>query len=157
MKEVQIQYSNNPIDEKSVFNVITTEWQNLRDLMFKLKIKEMLDARLLQEFLNSLLEKNLVMKRDCFGKKYWKLYDAEEMKQYIPISKELIIRALSFEWDDLKTILSNLRKINPSYFSFSSPDIFHYSEVEIKVFLKELLKEGKIMENAEGDKWMLQP
>ncbi len=49
------------------------EWQNIQDLIFKMRIKDMLDARLLQVKLKELERKEELIVKAKKGKKFWKL------------------------------------------------------------------------------------
>ncbi|MBD3212333.1 MAG: hypothetical protein GF311_06980 [Candidatus Lokiarchaeota archaeon] len=49
------------------------KWQNIQDLIFKMRIKDMLDARLLQVKLKELERKEKVRVKSNKGKKFWKL------------------------------------------------------------------------------------
>jgi DNA topoisomerase VI B subunit len=49
------------------------KWQNIQDLIFKMRIKDMLDARLLQVKLKELERKEKVVVKSNKGKKFWKL------------------------------------------------------------------------------------
>ncbi|MEJ2251832.1 MAG: hypothetical protein P8Y97_19515 [Candidatus Lokiarchaeota archaeon] len=49
------------------------EWQTIKHLIFKMRIKDMLDARFLQIKLKELTRKELVEVESRKGKKYWKL------------------------------------------------------------------------------------
>jgi len=49
------------------------KWQNIQDLIFKMRIKDMLDARLLQVKLKELERREMVLVKSNKGKKFWKL------------------------------------------------------------------------------------
>jgi len=49
------------------------KWQNIQDLIFKMRIKDMLDARLLQVKLKELERKGELIVKAKKGKKFWKL------------------------------------------------------------------------------------
>ncbi len=49
------------------------EWQNIKSLIFKLEIRDMLDARYLQVKLKELERKKIVLEDTQMGKKHWKL------------------------------------------------------------------------------------
>ena len=49
------------------------KWQNIQDLIFNMRIKDMLDARLLQVKLKELERKGELIVKAKKGKKFWKL------------------------------------------------------------------------------------
>jgi len=56
-----------------ILNVLTDEWQTIKHLIFKLKIKDMMDARYLQLKLKELERKEEVLVDVKMGRKQWKL------------------------------------------------------------------------------------
>jgi hypothetical protein len=52
---------------------LSEEWQPITSLIFKMKIKDMMDARFLQIKLKELERKGLVLVNTKMGKKHWKL------------------------------------------------------------------------------------
>ncbi|MHA1985116.1 MAG: DNA topoisomerase VI subunit B [Promethearchaeota archaeon] len=56
-----------------IIKVLTNEWQTIKHLIFKLKIKDMMDARYLQLKLKELERKGEVLVELKMGRKHWKL------------------------------------------------------------------------------------
>ncbi|MFX1455768.1 MAG: DNA topoisomerase VI subunit B [Promethearchaeota archaeon] len=56
-----------------ILNVLSDEWQTIKHLIFKLKIKDMMDARYLQLKLKELERKGEVLVELKMGRKHWKL------------------------------------------------------------------------------------
>lgn len=56
-----------------IFSVLSKEWQSIKHLIFKLKIKDMMDARYLQLKLKELERKEQVLVEVKMGRKHWKL------------------------------------------------------------------------------------
>ncbi len=56
-----------------IFRVLSGEWQTIKHLIFKLKIKDMMDARYLQLKLKELERKGEILVDLKMGKKHWKL------------------------------------------------------------------------------------
>ena len=56
-----------------ILKVLSNEWQTIKHLIFKLKIKDMMDARYLQLKLKELERKGEVVVEVKMGKKQWKL------------------------------------------------------------------------------------
>ncbi|MEE9377235.1 MAG: hypothetical protein V3V33_04280 [Candidatus Lokiarchaeia archaeon] len=56
-----------------IISVLSSEWQNIKHLIFKLKIKDMMDARYLQLKLKELERKGQVLVEIKMGRKHWKL------------------------------------------------------------------------------------
>jgi len=56
-----------------ILNVLTDEWQTIKHLIFKLKIKDMMDARYLQLKLKELERKGEVLVEAKMGRKQWKI------------------------------------------------------------------------------------
>ncbi|MFW9896028.1 MAG: DNA topoisomerase VI subunit B [Candidatus Thorarchaeota archaeon] len=56
-----------------ILNVLSNEWQTIKHLIFKLKIKDMMDARYLQLKLKELERKGEVLVELKMGRKHWKL------------------------------------------------------------------------------------
>jgi len=52
---------------------LSKEWQSIKHLIFKLKIKDMMDARYLQLKLKELERKEQVLVEVKMGRKHWKL------------------------------------------------------------------------------------
>jgi len=62
------------ITSESILNALSkSEWQTIKHLIFKLKIKDMMDARFLQIKLKDMERKGLVLVDIKTGKKHWKL------------------------------------------------------------------------------------
>jgi hypothetical protein len=61
------------ITTESIIEALTNEWQTIKHLIFKLRIKDMMDARFLQIKLKELERKNKVNVDIKKGKKHWKL------------------------------------------------------------------------------------
>lgn len=56
-----------------IISVLSSEWQTIKHLIFKLKIKDMMDARYLQLKLKELERKEQVQVEVKMGRKHWKL------------------------------------------------------------------------------------
>ncbi|MFX1418347.1 MAG: DNA topoisomerase VI subunit B [Promethearchaeota archaeon] len=61
------------ITTEKILNVLSNEWQTIKHLIFKLKIKDMMDARYLQLKLKELERKGYVLVESKMGKRQWKL------------------------------------------------------------------------------------
>ncbi|MCK4688543.1 MAG: hypothetical protein KAT66_10465, partial [Candidatus Lokiarchaeota archaeon] len=61
------------ITTERIFKVLSGEWQTIKHLIFKLKIKDMMDARYLQLKLKELERKGEILVDLKMGKKHWKL------------------------------------------------------------------------------------
>ncbi|MFX1504279.1 MAG: DNA topoisomerase VI subunit B, partial [Promethearchaeota archaeon] len=61
------------ITTDKIMAVLSNEWQNIKHLIFKLKIKDMMDARYLQLKLKELERKGDVLVELKMGRKHWKL------------------------------------------------------------------------------------
>ncbi|MHA1351014.1 MAG: hypothetical protein ACTSPZ_09305, partial [Promethearchaeota archaeon] len=60
------------ITTKKIIEALSEDWQPITALIFKMKIKDMMDARFLQIKLKELERKGLVMVETKMGKKQWK-------------------------------------------------------------------------------------
>ena len=60
------------ITTKKIIDALSEDWQPITALIFKMKIKDMMDARFLQIKLKELERKGLVMVETKMGKKHWK-------------------------------------------------------------------------------------
>ncbi len=61
------------ITSDKITEALSDEWQPITSLIFKMKIKDMMDARFLQIKLKELERKGLVLAESKMGKKHWKL------------------------------------------------------------------------------------
>ena len=61
------------ITTDKITEALSDEWQPITSLIFKMKIKDMMDARFLQIKLKELERKSLVLAESKMGKKHWKL------------------------------------------------------------------------------------
>ena len=61
------------ITSDKITEALSEEWQPITSLIFKMKIKDMMDARFLQIKLKELERKGLVLVETKMGKKQWKL------------------------------------------------------------------------------------
>ncbi|MHA2287196.1 MAG: hypothetical protein ACXABG_00290, partial [Promethearchaeota archaeon] len=61
------------ITTEKITEALSDEWQPITSLIFKMKIKDMMDARFLQIKLKELERKGLVLAESKTGKKHWKL------------------------------------------------------------------------------------
>ncbi len=61
------------ITTEKILKVLSDEWQTIKHLIFKLKIKDMMDARYLQLKLRELERKDKVLVESKMGKRQWKL------------------------------------------------------------------------------------
>ena len=61
------------ITTEKIIDALSEDWQPITALIFKMKIKDMMDARFLQIKLKELERKGLVMIETKMGKKHWKL------------------------------------------------------------------------------------
>ena len=68
-----VQTSLPVITSDRILSVLSGEWQNITHLIFKLKIKDMMDARYLQNRLKDLVRKNKVEMSVIKSKKHWRL------------------------------------------------------------------------------------
>ncbi|MFX1385901.1 MAG: hypothetical protein ACFE9M_01680 [Promethearchaeota archaeon] len=69
----QIQTTLPIITTEKILNVLSNEWQTIKLLILKLKIKDMMDARYLQLKLKELERKGHVLVETKMGKRQWKL------------------------------------------------------------------------------------
>ncbi|GAH11044.1 unnamed protein product [marine sediment metagenome] len=60
------------ITTEKIIDALSEDWQPITALIFKMKIKDMMDARFLQIKLKELERKGLVMVETKKGKKHWK-------------------------------------------------------------------------------------
>ena len=56
-----------------ILKALSNDWQTIKHLIFKLKIKDMMDARYLQIKLKELERKGEVLVEAKMGRKHWKL------------------------------------------------------------------------------------
>jgi hypothetical protein len=61
------------ITTDKITEALSDEWQPITSLIFKMKIKDMMDARFLQIKLKELERRGLVLAESKMGKKHWKL------------------------------------------------------------------------------------
>ena len=61
------------ITTEKILGALSEDWQNITHLIFKLKIKDMMDARYLQNKLKDLVRKEKILVEIKKGKKHWKL------------------------------------------------------------------------------------
>jgi len=61
------------ITSEKILKVLSDDWQTIKHLIFKLKIKDMMDARYLQVKLKELERKGKVIVESKMGKRQWKL------------------------------------------------------------------------------------
>jgi DNA topoisomerase VI B subunit len=61
------------ITTEKILGALSQDWQNITHLIFKLKIKDMMDARYLQNKLKDLVRKEKILVEIKKGKKHWKL------------------------------------------------------------------------------------
>ena len=61
------------VSTEKISEALSEDWQPITALIFKMKIKDMMDARFLQIKLKELERKGLVMVETKMGKKHWKL------------------------------------------------------------------------------------
>ncbi|MFX0038191.1 MAG: DNA topoisomerase VI subunit B [Promethearchaeota archaeon] len=61
------------ITTEKILDVLSNEWQTIKHLIFKLKIKDMMDARYLQHQLKKLEREDKVLVESKMGKRQWKL------------------------------------------------------------------------------------
>ena len=67
-----VQTSLPVITSDRILTVLTNDWQNITHLIFKLKIKDMMDARYLQNRLKDLVRKKKVEMSVIKSKKHWR-------------------------------------------------------------------------------------
>ena len=65
--------SRSSLTMKNVFDILTTNWQNITTIVFKLQIREMGDARQLQTILQELVKKGEIEEKTIECKKNWRL------------------------------------------------------------------------------------
>jgi uridine kinase len=70
-----VQTSLPVITSDRILSVLTNDWQNITHLIFKLKIKDMMDARYLQNRLKDLVRKKKVEMSVIKSKKHWRKLD----------------------------------------------------------------------------------
>ena len=63
---------------EAVMEALSIDWQPITALIFKMKIKEMMDARFLQIKLKDLIRKNIVLVETKTGKKHYKLKEPND-------------------------------------------------------------------------------
>ena len=81
-----------------IISVMSDEWQDIKHLIFKLRIKNMLDARYLQLKLKELERKGQILVDVKKGKKYWKLKPIQKNYQNeADILSQLDIIELEYE------------------------------------------------------------
>ncbi|MFX1480484.1 MAG: hypothetical protein ACFFCI_20500 [Promethearchaeota archaeon] len=68
-----VQTNLSSLTTDNILKALSDEWQTIKHLIFKLKIKEMLDARYLQLKLKELERKGQVEVEIKTGRKHWKL------------------------------------------------------------------------------------
>ena len=61
------------ITTDGILKALSNDWQTIKHLIFKLKIKDMMDARYLQLKLKELERKGEVLVELKMGRKHWKL------------------------------------------------------------------------------------
>jgi len=100
-----VQNSKLPVwDTKRIISVMSNEWQSIKQLIFKLKIKNMKDARYLQLKLTELERKGLILVEVKNGRKYWKLptYQKGDQSEAEILSKmELIESKYEKQWKNI--------------------------------------------------------
>ena len=67
-----VQTSLPVITSERILSVLTNDWQNITHLIFNLKIKDMMDARYLQNRLKDLVRKNKIEMSVIKSKKHWR-------------------------------------------------------------------------------------
>jgi len=119
-----VQNSKLPIlDTEKIISVISNEWQNIKHIIYKLKIKDMLDARYLQLKLKELERKGQVLVEIKMGRKHWKLptYQKEGQSEAEILSKlENVESAYEKQW---KNIISRGESQNIEFKSSLKYDI----------------------------------
>ncbi|MFX1382977.1 MAG: hypothetical protein ACFFBP_11090 [Promethearchaeota archaeon] len=70
-KSVQTKLPN--MSTENILNSLSHEWQNIKSLIFKMKIKDMYDARYLQLKLKEMVKAKQIIMDVKMGKKHWKL------------------------------------------------------------------------------------
>jgi hypothetical protein len=73
LKPKSVQTTLPLITTDKILQVLSDEWQNIKHLIFKLKIKDMMDARYLQLKLKELERKDKIIVDIKIGRKHWKL------------------------------------------------------------------------------------
>ena len=62
-----------PITTNNIIKILSNNWQDIRDLIFKLRIEDLMDARFLQIKLKELERKEQVAVEIFNNKKHWRL------------------------------------------------------------------------------------
>ncbi|MBY9008201.1 MAG: hypothetical protein KGD63_15785 [Candidatus Lokiarchaeota archaeon] len=62
---------------EAVMDALSNDWQPITSLIFKMQIKEMLDARFLQIRLKELERKELILVETKMGKKHYKINEPD--------------------------------------------------------------------------------
>ena len=63
---------------EALINALSMDWQPITALIFKMQIKEMMDARFLQIKLKDLERKKLILVETKMGKKHYKLNESDD-------------------------------------------------------------------------------
>ena len=74
-------YETQNITTNSILNVLSDEWQTIKHLIFKLKIRDIMDARYLQLKLKDLEREGQVLVEVKMGRKHWKLNPHQKVIQ----------------------------------------------------------------------------
>jgi len=72
-KKESVQLTLPVITTEKILNALSDDWQNIKHLIFKLKIKDTMDARYLQSRLKDLVRKGKVEMQVIKNKKHWRL------------------------------------------------------------------------------------
>jgi len=61
------------VTTENLMDSLSTEWQNIKDLIFKMRLRDMMDARYLQVKLKELERKESIEMKIIMGKSHWRL------------------------------------------------------------------------------------
>ena len=94
-------YETPDITTSRILKVLSGEWQTIKHLIFKLKIRNMMDARYLQLKLNDLERKGQVLVELKMGKKHWKLTPPNQNKAEILFKLNKVQEKYEKQWKNL--------------------------------------------------------
>jgi len=141
-------YETRNITTSSILNVLSNEWQTIKHLIFKLKIRDMMDARYLQTKLKELERKGQVLVEVKMGRKYWKLNPQQKAIQ----SKAEILSKLKIIEEKFEEQWKNrISKGESQRIEFKSSLKYDYRTKKVNVNLqKEIIKTIAGFSNFEG-------
>jgi len=108
------------IKTDSILSALSNEWQSIKYLIFKLKIKDMMDARFLQLKLKELERKEVINVNVIQGRKHWKLYEKEKFV-FAPAELDTLRQKGYNYWED--NDLDNAIKCFEKILEYKTEDI----------------------------------